>query len=117
LKNALYVIQNEDGEYQMPWRAALETREHIVLYDSRTDSLPLNEQGIKSFLFLDIEHLFKYHFICLDDIYACVNLLQQHAGGSMTIKIVQGGYQFFSKLYPFLRTQRSLYSPKVKFIL
>lgn len=33
----------------------------------------------------------------------------------MTIKIVRGGYQLFSKLYPFLRTQQSLYSPKVRF--
>jgi hypothetical protein len=30
----------------MPWHADLETREHIVLYDNLTDSLPLNEQGM-----------------------------------------------------------------------
>jgi len=30
----------------MPWRADLEAREHIVLYDSRTNELPLNENGI-----------------------------------------------------------------------
>ena len=29
----------------MPWHADLETREHIVLYDSRTGHLPLNENG------------------------------------------------------------------------
>jgi hypothetical protein len=54
------------------------------------------------------------YFIDLDDIYACANLMKQHAGGLTSIKIVQGGYQLFSKLYPFLRTQRSLYSPKVR---
>ncbi len=50
----------------------------------------------------------------LDGIYACANLLQQHAGGLIIIKIVRGGYQLFSKLYPFHRTQQSLYSPKVQ---
>jgi hypothetical protein len=30
----------------MPWHADLETREHIVLYDSRTNNLPLREQGM-----------------------------------------------------------------------
>jgi len=55
--------------------------------------------------------------VYLDDIYACANLLQQHAGGLIIIKIVRGGYQLFSKLYPFLRTQQSLYSPKVNFVL
>jgi hypothetical protein len=63
------------------------------------------------------EWLFKHYFIHLDNIYACANLLQQHAGGSIIIKIVRGGYQLFSKLYPFLRTQQSLYSPRVSFVL
>ncbi len=30
----------------MPWHADLETREHIVLYDSQTNNLPLKEQGM-----------------------------------------------------------------------
>ncbi len=38
-------VKNQDGQYEMPWHADLETREHIVLYDSRTDSLPLYEHG------------------------------------------------------------------------
>jgi hypothetical protein len=37
----------------MPWHADLETREHIVLYDSRTDSLPLQEYGTSFSCFLD----------------------------------------------------------------
>ena len=41
----LLFMQNKDGEYQIPWHADLETREHIVLYDNLTDNLPLNEQG------------------------------------------------------------------------
>ncbi|CAF1503183.1 unnamed protein product [Adineta steineri] len=89
--SATHIRRNKEGEYQIPWHADLETREHIVLYDNLTDSLPLNEQ---------------------DDIYACANLLQQHAGGLTIIKIVRGGYQLFTKLYPFLRTQQNLYSPK-----
>ena len=50
---------------------------------------------------------------CADEIHACAQLLQEHAGGLITIKIVLGGYELFSKFYPFLRTQRSLYSPRV----
>ena len=30
----------------MPWHADVETREHVVLYDSRTGHLPLNENGL-----------------------------------------------------------------------
>lgn len=62
------------------------------------------------------DSIFKsFIFLILDDIYACGQLLQQHGGGLTTIKVVRGGYQLFSKLYPFLRTQRSLYSPKVRY--
>ncbi|CAF1239582.1 unnamed protein product [Rotaria sordida] len=89
--SANHIQRNQDGQYEMPWHADLETREHIVLYDSRTDNLPLKEQ---------------------DDIYVCGNLLHQHVTGLTTIKIVQGGFQLFSKLYPFLRTHQSLYSPR-----
>ncbi|UJR29216.1 hypothetical protein I4U23_010430 [Adineta vaga] len=89
--SATHIQRNKEGQYQIPWHADLETREHIVLYDNLTDSLPLNEQ---------------------DDVYACANLLQQYTGGLTVIKIVRGGYQLFTKLYPFLRTQQSLYSPK-----
>ncbi|CAF4336014.1 unnamed protein product, partial [Rotaria magnacalcarata] len=49
------------------------------------------------------------------EIYTCASLLQQHATALTTIRIVKGGFQLFSKLYPFLRTSQSLYSPKVKF--
>jgi len=38
--------KDSDGQFLMPWRADLEAREHIVLYDSRTNELPLNENGI-----------------------------------------------------------------------
>ena len=42
-------MKNTDGHYRMPWHAELETREHVILYDNRTDQLPLHEGG-KSFL-------------------------------------------------------------------
>ena len=51
----------------------------------------------------------------LDDVYACANVLQQYAGGLTIIKILRGGCQLFTKLYPFLRTQQSLYSPKARY--
>jgi hypothetical protein len=51
-------MQNEDGEYQLPWHADLETREHIVLYDSQTNNLPLQEQGMKRRMIVQI-------FFCL----------------------------------------------------
>lgn len=89
--SANHIRRDSNGEFLIPWHADLETREHIVLYDSRTNELPLNEE---------------------DEIYSCANVLRQYAGGLIIIKIVRGGYQLFSKLYPFLRTQQSLYSPK-----
>lgn len=41
-------MQNNAGDFQMPWHAELETREHIVLYDSRTNDLPLRQEGKRS---------------------------------------------------------------------
>ncbi|CAF1266757.1 unnamed protein product [Adineta ricciae] len=42
--SATHIRHDKDGQYQIPWHADLETREHIVLYDNVTDSLPLNEK-------------------------------------------------------------------------
>ncbi|CAF1448170.1 unnamed protein product [Adineta ricciae] len=91
LITAEHLKRNSKGEYQLPYNLSLETREHIVIYDSRSKTLPLSEQ---------------------DDIYTCANLLSKYAGGLITIKIINGGYELFSKFYPFLRTQRIFYSPK-----
>ncbi|CAF1108289.1 unnamed protein product [Adineta ricciae] len=66
--SATHIRRDKDGQYQIPWHADLETREHIVLYDNVTDSLPLNEK---------------------DDVYACANVLQQYAGGLTIIKILR----------------------------
>ena len=57
LNKIIYIfLKNRDGQYEMPWHADLETREHVVLYDSRTNSLPLHEHGIHNrFFFLLFE--------------------------------------------------------------
>ena len=104
-------MKNSNGEYQLPYNLSLETREHIVIYDSRSNKLPLFEQG----LFLFFNRCKNYSMkISLDDLYTCANLLSKYAGGLITIKIINGGYELFSKFYPFLRTQRIFYTPKVK---
>ncbi|UJR18536.1 hypothetical protein I4U23_005443 [Adineta vaga] len=88
---AEHIKRNQNGEFQFSYNVNLETREHIILYDNRSNTLPLSEQ---------------------DDIYTCTHLLSKYAGGLTTIKIINGGYELFSKSYPFLRTQQIFYSPK-----
>ena len=34
-------------------------------------------------------------------------------GSKNTVKVLKGGYELFSRLYPFLRTQHIIYMPRV----
>jgi serine/threonine/tyrosine-interacting-like protein 1 len=61
----------------------------IVVYDSNTESL--NEQG---------------------DSIELAKLLVAN-GSKTTVKVLKGGYELFSRLYPFLRTQQIIYMPRV----
>ena len=42
----------------------------------------------------------------------CAKLISE-SGSKNCVKILKGGYELFSKHYPFLRTQRVIYMPRV----
>lgn len=43
----------------------------------------------------------------------CAKLISENAS-KYSVKILKGGYEAFSKYYPFLRKQQILYMPKVQ---
>jgi serine/threonine/tyrosine-interacting-like protein 1 len=44
----------------------------------------------------------------------CAKLISE-CGSKNTVKILKGGYELFSRYYPFLRTQKIIYMPRVNF--
>ena len=42
----------------------------------------------------------------------CAKLMSENAS-KYSVKILKGGYEAFSKYYPFLRTQQIIYMPRV----
>ena len=74
----------------MPYEAELDSRNTIIVYDGNTTSL--RDDG-------DAIHLAK--------------ILVEN-GSKYTVKILKGGYELFSRMYPFLRTHKIMYMPKVR---
>lgn len=80
--------RNDDDTFRLPYEAELESRNTIVVYDSNSSSLLDNGSAIE-----------------------CAQKLSEN-GSKNTVKILKGGFQAFSKCYPFLRTQKILYMPR-----
>ncbi|KAL3858333.1 hypothetical protein ACJMK2_012927 [Sinanodonta woodiana] len=80
--------KDKDGFFVVPYDAELECKQNVVVYDSNTSKQ--NEQG---------------------DAHDCANLLWE-TGSRNPVKILKGGYEEFSKLYPFLRTQKIIFMPR-----
>ncbi|XP_046572806.1 serine/threonine/tyrosine-interacting-like protein 1 [Haliotis rubra] len=80
--------KNEDEDYVIPYDAELECKQNIVVYDSNTAS-------------------FRDEGPAVD----CARLLWEY-GSRNQVKILKGGYEEFSALYPFLRTQKILFMPR-----
>lgn len=80
--------KNGNNEYIAPFDSDLECKSHVVVYDGNTDSLdeptPAIECGLKMFEF----------------------------GSRNAVEILKGGYEAFSALYPFHRTQKIIYMPR-----
>nr|XP_022343310.1 serine/threonine/tyrosine-interacting-like protein 1 [Crassostrea virginica] len=83
------VPKNEDGYFVVPYDAELECKQNIVVYDSNTSTLREPEAA------------------ALD----CGRMLWD-MGSRNKVKILKGGYEEFSALYPFLRTQKIMFMPR-----
>lgn len=81
--------KSENGEFLIPYDAELECKQNIVVYDSNTSALK------------DIDA----------PAVACGRLLWE-MGSRNKVNILKGGYEEFSALYPFLRTQKILFMPR-----
>ncbi|OON22981.1 dual specificity phosphatase, catalytic domain protein, partial [Opisthorchis viverrini] len=78
---------NKDN-FVLPYEINLECRWNVIVYDGCTTALDQSSDAIEAAKFL-------------------------YANGSRKfVKILQGGYELFSRLYPFLRTQKVLYLPR-----
>ncbi|CAB4033477.1 Hypothetical predicted protein [Paramuricea clavata] len=84
---AKYAPRNEAGSFLVPYEAELQTKRHCIVYDSRTNSL--NEKGSPAV--------------------TCARMLWDN-GSRNPVIIIKGGYELFSALYPFLRTQKIIYT-------
>ncbi|BFZ04563.1 hypothetical protein BsWGS_07602 [Bradybaena similaris] len=80
--------RSEDGKFLIPYDAELECKKNIIVYDSNASEMMLLSPAID-----------------------CA-LLFWKVGSRDTIKILSGGYEEFSASYPFLRTQKILYTPR-----
>lgn len=86
---ARFAPRNDIGAFTVPDDAELETKELVVIYDSNTSSLKdKNSTAL-----------------------ACAKLMWE-MGSKNPVKVIKGGYEEFSALYPFLRTQKIIYMPR-----
>lgn len=81
--------KSEEGSFMVPYDAELECKQNIVVYDSNTTELK------------DIDA----------PAVACGRLLWE-MGARNKVHILKGGYEEFSALYPFLRTQKIMFMPR-----
>ncbi|XP_033116247.1 serine/threonine/tyrosine-interacting-like protein 1 isoform X2 [Anneissia japonica] len=77
-----------DGEFLVPYDSELECKLHVVVLDNNTRTLKENSPAI-----------------------ACGRVMSA-MGSKNPVKILRGGYEDFSALYPFLRTQKIIYMPR-----
>ncbi|XP_033627926.1 serine/threonine/tyrosine-interacting-like protein 1 [Asterias rubens] len=80
--------RSPSGEFLVPYDGELECKMHVVVLDSKAHSL--KDQG---------------------SAVACA-LVMSEMGSRNPVKILRGGYEEFSALYPFLRTQKIIYMPR-----
>lgn len=80
--------RNKDGEFFVPFDAELECKQNVVVYDSNTSNLKESTSATE-----------------------CGSLLWE-MGSRNKVNILKGGYEEFSALYPFLRTQKIIFMPK-----
>ena len=79
---------NEKDDFVVPYDAELECKYSVVVYDGNTGSLKETGPAI-----------------------TCATVYW-NMGCRNPVKILKGGYEAFSALYPFLRTQKIIYMPR-----
>lgn len=79
--------KDENGDFVVPYDAELECKTHVVVFDGNTSSLKDEGAAIDCGKVMGI-------------------------GSRNPVQILKGGYEAFSALYPFLRTQKILYMPR-----
>ncbi|CAL1534493.1 unnamed protein product [Lymnaea stagnalis] len=80
--------KNENGLFMIPYDAELECKVHVVVYDSNASSHTEESPATE-----------------------CAQLLW-NSGSRNPVMILKGGYEEFSALYPFLRTQKIIFTPR-----
>lgn len=85
---AKFVSKNDDSSYVVPYDADLECKTYVIIYDSNTTSLREQSPAV-----------------------ACAHKMWE-MGSRNPVKVLQGGYEEFSALYPFLRTKKIIYMPR-----
>ncbi len=101
----------------MPLDVEVESMRYIIVYDSSTHSL--SDSG-KTLPFLTCcEHLCKHpiymYVFLIGPAIDCADSIEKSS--QFPLQILSGGYEKFSALYPFLRTQKILYSIRVLFLI
>lgn len=86
---AKFAPRNDIGAFLVPYEAELQTKEHVVIYDSNTSSLKEKNSTALS----------------------CAKLMWD-MGSKNPVQVIKGGYEDFSGLYPFLRTQKIMYTTR-----
>lgn len=84
-------IPTDGGDFTLPADAEVETKHHCVVYDSCTEDLTNKESPV----------------------YCCAKMLAELTCKG-PIMILKGGYEKFSALYPFLKSQQIIFSPREK---
>ncbi|KAK2187444.1 hypothetical protein NP493_165g04002 [Ridgeia piscesae] len=79
---------DESGRFMLPYDSELECKLNIVVYDSNTRNLKEETQA-----------------------FDCAKLLWKF-GSRFEVKVLEGGYEDFSALYPYLRTQDVIFMPR-----
>lgn len=78
----------EDGTFSAPYDAEMECKTHVIVYDSNCRTLREKSRAVH-----------------------CASVMAAN-GSKNPVKILRGGYEDFSAMYPFLRTQKIIYLPQ-----
>jgi len=82
--------KSDNDLFMIPYDAELECKQNIIVYDSNTASIPHHSYSPAT---------------------DCAKLFWD-MGSRNPVKILKGGYEEFSAKYPFLRTQKILFTPR-----
>lgn len=80
--------RSEDGTFLAPYDAELECKMHVIVLDNKTHSVKVKGPAM-----------------------SCAQVMAD-MGSRNPVKVLRGGYEEFSALYPFLRTHKIIYMPR-----